>query len=58
MDGKSWLADTARHQAVHDGPNVREAELVCAASSPAGQDGLDDQQRAQLEHHLSDLGYL
>lgn len=58
MDGKSWLGDSARQQAVHESPDVREAELVCATSSPPGQDGLDDQQRAQLEHHLSDLGYL
>ncbi len=58
MDGQSWLDDQPM-----DLPSVEETApaepvLVGAPTLPVGADGLDDTQRAQLERHLSDLGYL
>jgi predicted AlkP superfamily phosphohydrolase/phosphomutase len=71
MDGRSWLQDQG---ATHDpamGVTADQPELVTAmsvstdAQSPGREpwdtdagDGLDDDQRAELEKHLSDLGYI
>jgi len=58
MDGRSWLDARPADSAVHDEAAVAEPTLVGAPTSPVGADGLDETQRAQLERHLSDLGYL
>lgn len=59
MDGRSWLNGEANARSTR-GPSACQNELepVCSGALPSTSDGLDETQRAQLEQHLSDLGYL
>ena len=58
MDGQSWVGDTSEQEVSPDNLDRLEPQLVGAAHNCIGADGLDDQQRSQIEQHLSDLGYL
>ena len=58
MDGESWLDDQPANSAATEETAAAEPALVATPALPVGADGLDDTQRAQLEQHLSDLGYL
>lgn len=58
MDGRSWLDDQPADSVTTEDASTAEPTLVGAPTSPVDADGLDDTQRAQLEKHLSDLGYL
>jgi len=58
MDGQSWVGDTSKQEVSPDNLDRLEPQLVGAAHNCIGPDGLDDQQRSQIEQHLSDLGYL
>lgn len=58
MDGRSWVGDTSKEEVSPDNLDPLEPQLVGAAHTCAGPDGFDDQQRSQIEQHLSDLGYL
>lgn len=58
MDGQSWLRDQAAHEVAAGEDASHEPELVSAMSLSSSSDGLNDDQRAELEKHLGDLGYL
>ncbi|UCC30712.1 MAG: alkaline phosphatase family protein [Phycisphaerales bacterium] len=57
-DGRSWVGDTSKEEVLPDNLDRLEPQLVGVAHNRAGPDGFDDQQRSQIEQHLSDLGYL
>ena len=58
MEGQSWLDEApVEPKPVHDEPALEPA-LATVETEACAPDGLDEQQRKQLEDHLSDLGYL
>ena len=58
MDGHSWLGHGSRSNTLAAETFAPEPELVGVASPSTGADGLTDRERAELEKHLGDLGYL
>jgi hypothetical protein len=59
MDGQSWLREVSLGSKPFGDLCRSDLEPVGAVVDRSDtHDGLDEQQRAQLEQHLSDLGYL
>ena len=58
LDGCSWLAEGPAQRPTPDTAEEPVLEPVGALQDGRSPDGLNDNQRAELERHLTDLGYL
>ncbi len=58
LDGSSWLGEAPARKPTPDIQEEPALEPVGALQHDTAPDGLDDEQRAELERHLADLGYL